>query len=88
MALLRGIGLTDTEAEAYVTLLAGEADAKSLSEASGVPYSKIHTVLSRLIKKSLIAERGADQPFMRQRGFMRDGGLQEAAPLRDGEEHG
>ncbi len=56
--LLRGIGLTATEAEAYQALLAGEGDAKSLSEASGVPYSKIHTVLSRLIKRSLIVERG------------------------------
>ena len=57
-ALLRGIGLTDTEAEVYLALLDGEADAKAASESSGVPYSKVHTVLSRLMKKSLIIERG------------------------------
>ncbi len=57
IAMLKEIGLTETEAEVYLALLAGEADAKALSESSGVPYSKIHTVLSRLMKKSLIAER-------------------------------
>jgi len=57
-ALLRGIGLTDTEAEVYLALVDGEADAKAASESSGVPYSKVHTVLSRLMKKSLIIERG------------------------------
>ncbi len=54
---LKEIGLTETEAEVYIALLKGDADAKSLSETSGVPYSKVHTVLSRLIKKSLIVER-------------------------------
>jgi len=55
---LMEIGLTRTEAKVYVALLKGEADAKGLSERSGVPYSKIHTVLSRLIRKSLVEDRG------------------------------
>ena len=58
VARLVEIGLTRTEAKVYVALLRGEADAKGLSERSGVPYSKIHTVLARLIRKSLVEDRG------------------------------
>jgi sugar-specific transcriptional regulator TrmB len=58
MARLVGIGLTNTEAKVYITLLKGEADARSISERSGVPYSKIHTVLSRLVSKFLVIDRG------------------------------
>jgi sugar-specific transcriptional regulator TrmB len=58
MARLMEIGLTSTEARVYITLLKGEADAKRLSERSGVSYSKIHTVLSRLVGKSLVVDRG------------------------------
>lgn len=56
VAKLRGIGLTETEAQVYIALLKGNADAKPLSKTSGVPYSKIHTVLSKLVKKSLVVE--------------------------------
>jgi sugar-specific transcriptional regulator TrmB len=58
VARLIEIGLTRTEAKVYVALLKGESDAKRLSERSGVPYSKIHTVLSRLVRKSLVVEGG------------------------------
>lgn len=58
MARLMEIGLTSTEARVYVTLLRGETDAKRLSERSRVPYSKIHTVLSKLVSKSLVVDRG------------------------------
>jgi sugar-specific transcriptional regulator TrmB len=58
MARLMEIGLTSTEARVYVTLLRGETDAKRLSERSRVPYSKIHTVLSKLVSKSLVVDCG------------------------------
>lgn len=58
MKKLMEIGLTSTEARVYIALLKGETNAKGLSERSVVPYSKIHTVLSRLISKSLVVDRG------------------------------
>jgi sugar-specific transcriptional regulator TrmB len=56
MAKLREIGLTSTEIKVYLALMRGEGDAKKLSQESGVPYSKIHTVLSKLVRKSLAVE--------------------------------
>ena len=56
IAGLRELGLMDTEARIYVALLRGSSDAKKLSQASGVPYSKIHTVLSRLVQGSMVTE--------------------------------
>jgi sugar-specific transcriptional regulator TrmB len=58
LEVLRSLGLTHAEAKLYVALLKGSSDAKSLSRSSGVPYTKIHTVLSRLMARSLIVEKG------------------------------
>lgn len=55
---LRSLGLTMTEAEVYLALLKGDADAKSLSVSSGVPYSKMHTVLGGLVEKKLVVRIG------------------------------
>ncbi len=60
-ARLKGAGLTDTETELYLALLNGEADARRLSAASGIPYTKVHTVLSRLVEKSLVV-KGPGRP--------------------------
>jgi len=54
---LRDLGLKETEARVYLSLLGGSADAKQLSERAGVPYSKVHTILARLIRGSLVEER-------------------------------
>ncbi|MDD1776426.1 MAG: hypothetical protein LUP94_03625 [Candidatus Methanomethylicus sp.] len=56
LAKLKDIGLTGTEAQVFLALISGEADAKKLSQISGVPYSKIHTVLSGLVKKAFVTE--------------------------------
>ena len=43
---LRSIGLTDYEISIYLTLISkGPMDARELSEASGVPYSRIYNIL-------------------------------------------
>jgi len=55
---LRSLGLTITEAEVYLALLKGDADAKSLSVSAGVPYSKMHTVLRGLVAKRLVVRSG------------------------------
>jgi len=55
LRVLRSCGLTETEAKVYLALIKGKGDAKDLSARSRVPYSKIHTVLSSLREKSLIA---------------------------------
>lgn len=55
---LRGIGLTETEARAYLALLGKPTDAKGLSQTSRVPYSKMHALLRRLEEKGLVIEKG------------------------------
>jgi len=57
---LQELGLTDYEIRAYIALLeSGPATASKLSEASDVPYSKLHKVLSSLEKKGWVEmERG------------------------------
>ncbi|MBD3197270.1 MAG: hypothetical protein GF317_19605 [Candidatus Lokiarchaeota archaeon] len=48
---LRNIGLTDYEISIYLTLISkGPMDARELSEASGVPYSRIYNILTNLEK--------------------------------------
>lgn len=48
---LRDIGLTDYEISIYLTLISkGPMDARELSEASGVPYSRIYNILTQLEK--------------------------------------
>ena len=52
---LQEFGLTDYEIRSYTSLLEiGPATASDLSEASGVPYSKIYEVLGSLEKKGWI----------------------------------
>ncbi|TFF89997.1 MAG: TrmB family transcriptional regulator [Promethearchaeota archaeon] len=49
---LRNIGLTDYEIAIYLTLIIkGPMDARELSEASGVPYSRIYNILTQLEKE-------------------------------------
>lgn len=49
---LRHIGLTDYEIAIYLTLIVkGPMDARELSEASGVPYSRIYNILTQLEKE-------------------------------------
>jgi sugar-specific transcriptional regulator TrmB len=49
---LRNIGLTDYEIAIYLTLIVkGPMDARELSEASGVPYSRIYNILTQLEKE-------------------------------------
>ena len=51
---LRAIGLTDYEISIYLTLIAkGPMDARELSEASGVPYSRIYNILTQLEKDKM-----------------------------------
>ena len=48
---LKNIGLTDYEIAIYLTLISkGPMDARELSEASGVPYSRIYNILTQLEK--------------------------------------
>lgn len=58
LKVLRDCGLTETESKVYLALLRGGGDAKEISRRSGVPYTKVHTVLSSLIKKGLITMAG------------------------------
>ncbi len=51
---LRNIGLTDYEISIYLTLISkGPMDARQLSEASGVPYSRIYNILTQLEKDKM-----------------------------------
>ncbi|MFX1454478.1 MAG: TrmB family transcriptional regulator [Promethearchaeota archaeon] len=51
---LRAIGLTDYEISIYLTLISkGPMDARELSEASGVPYSRIYNILTQLDKEKM-----------------------------------
>ncbi len=48
---LKSIGLTDYEISIYLTLISkGPMDARELSDASGVPYSRIYNILTQLEK--------------------------------------
>ena len=52
---LRGLGLTEYEVRVYITLLEnGSMTAAEISSASGIPYSRIYEVLTRLEKKGWI----------------------------------
>jgi len=61
---LRSIGLTDYEISIYLTLISkGPMDARELSEASGVPYSRIYNILTQLEKEKLwIIKEEASRP--------------------------
>ncbi|MFX1238993.1 MAG: TrmB family transcriptional regulator [Promethearchaeota archaeon] len=51
---LKAIGLTDYEISIYLTLISrGPMDARELSEASGVPYSRVYNVLTQLEKEKM-----------------------------------
>lgn len=51
---LKEIGLTDYEINIYLTLISkGPMDARELSEASGVPYSRIYNILTQLDKEKM-----------------------------------
>jgi len=51
---LKSIGLTDYEISIYLTLISkGPMDARELSEASGVPYSRIYNILTQLEKEKM-----------------------------------
>ncbi|MCQ2971132.1 transcriptional regulator [Methanobrevibacter gottschalkii] len=55
IAILKGIGLTMYEAQAYVTLVSLiSSNATEISEKSGIPRSKIYDVLKGLIQKNYI----------------------------------
>ncbi|MDI9644707.1 MAG: helix-turn-helix domain-containing protein [Candidatus Verstraetearchaeota archaeon] len=56
---LTEVGLTEAEAHVYLALLKRRAEmgAREVSEASGIPYSKVYTVLEKLASKSLISVR-------------------------------
>ena len=55
ISVLKGIGLTMYEAQAYVTLTSLiSSTASEVSEKSGIPRSKIYDVLKGLIKKNFI----------------------------------
>ena len=56
---LAQIGLTEGEGRVYLALLKSkvEMDAKDVSKASGIPYSKVYTILEKLASKSLIIAR-------------------------------
>jgi hypothetical protein len=50
----RELGLSDNEAKAYEALVKfGKITAVKISRESGVPYSKVYTVLSKLVRKGL-----------------------------------
>ena len=55
ITILKGLGLTMYEAQAYVTLTSSiSSTASEVSEKSGIPRSKIYDVLKGLIKKNYI----------------------------------
>ena len=62
---LQEFGLTDYEIRSYTSLLEiGPATASELSEASGVPYSKIYEILGSLEKKGWIeSEHGRPSKY-------------------------
>lgn len=59
MSRLSQVGLTEGEGKVYLALLKSKAemDAKEVSKASGIPYSKVYTILEKLASKSLINVR-------------------------------
>ncbi|MHA1840114.1 MAG: TrmB family transcriptional regulator [Candidatus Ranarchaeia archaeon] len=53
--VLRGLGLTDYETKAYLTVLElGEATAANISHVSKIPYSRVYEVLKRLEDKGWV----------------------------------
>ncbi|MBN1800235.1 MAG: TrmB family transcriptional regulator [Candidatus Lokiarchaeota archaeon] len=51
---LKALGFTDYEISIYLTLISrGPMDARELSEASGVPYSRVYNVLTHLEKEKM-----------------------------------
>lgn len=54
---LRELGLSQSEAQLYyASLVIGGGDAKQLSQASGVPYSKVYSSLKKLVEKGWLVE--------------------------------
>lgn len=57
--VLRDLGVTEYEAKVYAALLSlGPATAAEASSASGVPYSKIYVVLSKLENRGWVEAQG------------------------------
>ena len=55
IALLQKLGFSKSEALVYVTLLKhGPLTARALSDLSGVPYSKVYTILESLSRKGFV----------------------------------
>ena len=55
---MRAIGLTDYEIAIYLTLISkGPMDARELSEASNVPYSRIYNILTQLEKDKMFIHK-------------------------------
>ena len=65
VSVLKGIGLTMYEAEAYVTMTSLiSSTATEIAEKSGIPRSKIYDVLKGLSKKNFIEiEDGRPQTY-------------------------
>ncbi|MDH5807032.1 MAG: helix-turn-helix domain-containing protein [Candidatus Methanomethylicaceae archaeon] len=71
--LLEDFGLNKAEAKVYFALISGSGNAKELSKKSGVPYTKIHTILLSLEKKGIIKSSN-DRPKIY---YIKEGGLEE-----------
>ncbi|MFQ6085067.1 MAG: TrmB family transcriptional regulator [Candidatus Bathyarchaeia archaeon] len=56
---IRELGLPEYESKAYLALIeAGRMDARDVSEATGIPYSKVYSVLRSLARRGWIEEKG------------------------------
>ncbi len=54
------IGISRYEAAVYITLVrCGPLTAKEISDVSGVPYSKVYSVLNSLIRKGLVVQENS-----------------------------
>lgn len=64
ISLLNHFGITNNEAKVYITLLQMDASTGyKISKASGIPRSKIYTLLSSLEEKGLILKSADETPL-------------------------
>ena len=63
--ILKKAGLSSYEAKAYITLLReGKADALTLTKKTGIPYSKIYTVMKHLREMGFVeVDRGRPRTY-------------------------